>query len=410
MISNFDIATDLKVEMYVPDANINAFIVGVSLIGGNNVIGGDAFIIGVSLIGSNDVLGIVGGFDWQPIEAVTSTAEFELGGSIESTFYYQPDAGRLSLQLQSWDYDPSNNVSVRPGTPIRIRLDDGIIDKVLFTGLIDTFDVSYAPNEPNLIRINAYDLFKKLVNTRMLDFDTTGLATDWATPNDIFEEIALNTGFTVSADSDVLDGKLPKQAAPNSTTPTIMNDAIQVGLGMVWIDSETGEIVLKKRPVITTEAPVGTWTVGNNHGDAYHLCMSDIQVGGDLDTVYNSLYLTQESDDTVTLNVAAEESIEIYGELAQDLTLNAYDLDEMVRWAGVVFDQRPTKHVHTVTTPTRDRAGNLTAAAGFKPGDLIGVKYETSTINIDDYYTITRVSHSVDVNQWYTTLELWKEF
>lgn len=410
MITDFDIASDFKVEMWVPETSLNAFIVGVSLIGGNNVINGDSFIIGVSLIGGNDTLGVSGGFDWQPIESVAATAEFSLGGSIESTLYFQPEAGQLSLRLQSWDYDPSNNVSVRPGTPIRIRIDNGTTEQVLFSGFIDTFDVAYAPNEPNLITISAYDSYKRLVNARMTSYSTTGLPTAWATPNDVFEEIASETGFTVSASSDVLDGKLPKESATNVTTNQFINDAIQVGLGVVWINPENAEIVLNRRPAIVTDAPPGTWTIGNNHGDDYHLCLSEIAVGADIDNIYNSLYLTMASNDAITSSISNEESIEVWGEIAQDVTINSYNLDEMNRWANAVFDQRPSQHVTMVKTRTIDREGNLTAAAGFKPGELVGVKYVTSTINIDDYYTVTKVSHSVDVNQWYTTLELWKEF
>jgi len=30
-------------------------------------------------------------------------------------------------------------------------------------------------------------------------------------------------------------------------------------------------------------------------------------------------------------------------------------------------------------------------------------------MDIDTYYSVTKVSHSIDVNNWFTTLELWKE-
>jgi hypothetical protein len=30
-------------------------------------------------------------------------------------------------------------------------------------------------------------------------------------------------------------------------------------------------------------------------------------------------------------------------------------------------------------------------------------------MNIDTTYTVTRVRHSIDVNNWFTTLEVWKE-
>jgi hypothetical protein len=81
-----------------------------------------------------------------------------------------------------------------------------------------------------------------------------------------------------------------------------------------------------------------------------------------------------------------------------------------VKWADEVFTKAPTRAVQYVSTPAKDRLGNLTQAAFFAPGTLIGVKYSKSPLNIDDYYTITKVSHSIDVDTWFTTLELWKEF
>jgi len=51
----------------------------------------------------------------------------------------------------------------------------------------------------------------------------------------------------------------------------------------------------------------------------------------------------------------------------------------------------------------------LTPAAVFTPGTIIGVSYTTNQLDIVGYYTIIRVSHDIDVDNWFTTLELWKE-
>ena len=57
LLTDFDIATDLKVEFYIPNDADNLFIIGVSDIGGTNVLAGAGwFIIGVSEIGGTDVL------------------------------------------------------------------------------------------------------------------------------------------------------------------------------------------------------------------------------------------------------------------------------------------------------------------------------------------------------------------
>jgi hypothetical protein len=414
MIPNFNIATDLKVEFFLPNEASNLFILGVSLLGGDDVLAGQgSFILGQSLLGGDDVLSENDyAYVWTPVEAEVTEANISLGGSIIDSLYFQPDPGTLALSMQSWTFDPNNNSAVRPGTMIRVRIDHEDTQHTLFSGFLDTIDVTYNPGEyqPNQIRIRAYDGYKRLVNTRIADFDTTGLPAGYATPNDVFEKVAEAADFVVSDMSETLAGKLPVEQVLNSTAATFINDATQVGLAVVWIDPETSELVYINRPTVTTTPPAGTWTIGNNHGDPYHLCMSDIQVSGTTDAVLNSLYLELSSDPDVNVTLTDLDSIQLYGYSSSSATLNTTDEDELTRWGQAVFAQSPTKLVSQVETPAIDRDGTLTEAATFTPGTLIGVNYETDNIVINDYYTIVRASHSIDVNNWFTTLELWKEF
>lgn len=411
MITDFNIATDLKVELWAPDEAGNLFIIGVSVLGGRDVLAGAGqFIIGESLLGGSDTLVGESAFGWQTVECSTSNAQIQIGGSIQSSLYFQPEPGSARLTLQSWTWDPNNSSAVRPNTPVRVRLDNGVVSQVLFNGFIDTIDVEYAPGEPNLIQINAFDGYKQLVNTPIPVFDTTGLPAGYATPNDVIEIAAANAGLTVSASSDLLDGKLPLVSDTNVSSATVINDAIQVGLGVLWIDPETGELVVKKRPSAGTTPPLGTWTIGNNHGDAYHLCMSGITSNADIDNIFNSITATLSWDDTVSVSLIDNDSVELYGHSYQATTVNTTDATELTRWTNAVFAQKPTKLIRNVSTPAIDRVGDLTAAAGFLPGTLVGVNYDTPNIVVDDFYTATKVSHSIDVNNWYTTLELWKEF
>jgi hypothetical protein len=66
--------------------------------------------------------------------------------------------------------------------------------------------------------------------------------------------------------------------------------------------------------------------------------------------------------------------------------------------------------VTSVTTPAIDRLRDLTEAIEFMPGDTVRVLYSNDDIDIDTVYTVTRVRHIIDVNNWFTTLEVWKEF
>jgi hypothetical protein len=410
MISNFNLQDNLFVEFLLPDEDGNSFLLGISEIGGTDVLGGfGEFVINESLIGGQDVLAPSSGLKWQDVGCETSNATLSIGGSINDAIYFQPEPATANLTLQSYDLDPTVNKNIRANTKIRVRLDSPEIDRVLFVGYIDTIDVTYYPMGPNLIRIRAFDVYKSLVNTRIDDWDTTDFPAGYATTDEVFELIALKSGVGLSPDSQPTVGRIPAVQVDNIVVPDVINDAIDVGLAVVWIDQENESLTVIPRPS-SSEGTSTTYVVGNNHSsDPYHLCMSEINVNSDADAVYNSLKVALTSDEETFVFLRDQDSIDLYGESAIDVSINTTDATELSRWATAVYRQAPTKLVSQVVTPAKDRLGNLTAAAVFTPGSLVGVSYTTNQLNIVGYYTVIRVSHEIDVDNWFTTLELWKE-
>ena len=410
MIANFNLQDNLFVEFLLPDEDGNSFLLGISEIGGTDVLGGfGEFVINESLIGGQDVLAPSSGLKWQDVGCETSNATLSIGGSINDAIYFQPEPATANLTLQSYDLDPTVNKNIRANTKIRVRLDSPEIDRVLFVGYIDTIDVTYYPMGPNLIRIRAFDVYKSLVNTRIDDWDTTDFPAGYATTDEVFELIALKSGVGLSPDSQPTVGRIPAVQVDNILVPDVINDAIDVGLAVVWIDQENESLTVIPRPS-SSEGTSTTYVVGNNHSsDPYHLCMSEINVNSDADAVYNSLKVALTSDEETFVFLRDQDSIDLYGESAIDVSINTTDATELSRWATAVYRQAPTKLVSQVVTPAKDRLGNLTAAAVFTPGSLVGVSYTTNQLNIVGYYTVIRVSHEIDVDNWFTTLELWKE-
>ena len=410
MISNFSLQDNLIVEFLLPDEDGNSFILGISTLGSDDVLGGyGEFVLGISLLGGEDVLAPSSGLKWQDVGCETSNAVLSIGGSINDAIYFQPEPATANLTLQSYELDPTVNKNIRANTKIRVRLDSPEIDRVLFVGYIDTIDVTYYPLGPNLIRITAYDIYKSLVNLRITDWDTTALPAGYATTDEVFELIALETGVGLSSSSLPTVGRIPAVQIDNVLVPDVINDAIDVGLAIVWIDQETEELTVIPRPTSSSGTST-TYVVGNNHSsDPYHLCLAEINVASDADAVYNSLKVALTSDDTTFVFRKDQDSIDLYGESAIDVSINTTDATELARWATAVYIQAPQKLVSQVVTPAKDRLGDLTAAAVFTPGTLVGVSYTTNQLDIVGYYTIIRVSHEIDVNNWFTTLELWKE-
>ena len=133
ILDDFDIANDLKVEMLLPQDVNNVFVLGVSLLGGDDVLGTDES----------------GTLAWQDLACEVNLVRTSLGGSIASNVYFQADAGKATIQLQSWEFDPNNYSYIRPGTQVRVRIARGDYSFVLWHGTVDNIDVSYAPDEQN---------------------------------------------------------------------------------------------------------------------------------------------------------------------------------------------------------------------------------------------------------------------
>jgi hypothetical protein len=408
MIPNYAIDQNLKVEFLTPDEEGNSFILGISLLGGTDVLGGfGEFILGVSLLGGDDVLAPSSGLKWQEVQCSVASAEISVGGSLEDSINFQPAPATANLTLQSYELDPTVNKNIRANTKFRIRLEDSELDRVLFQGYIDTIDVTYFPDGPNVIQITGFDAYKSLVNSRFAVWDTTGFGTHIHV-DEVWELVGIYSGLGLSPDSYHVGGQIPVVDETNVLVSSIVNEALLVGNGLVWLDQDTEELVVIHRTGVQAGTPT-TFIIGNNHEDDYHLCMSEINVFSDADAVYNSLRVSLVSDPTIFTERIDQDSIDLYGEAAIDVAINTTTLTQLNNWANRVFNHRTANQVNRVQTPSIDRLGTLTNAAVFTPGMTVGVSYTNSQLDIVGFYTIIKVLHRIDVDNWFTTLELWKE-
>jgi hypothetical protein len=415
VLQDFKIDENLKVEFFLPDAAGNLFILGISLLGGDDVLAGAGqFIIGASLLGGTDTLAGEAqiAFTWQSYECSVSELDIDFGGEVQDSLYFQPRPAQADITIQNLTIDPTVNPAMRPGVGVRVRIVGDDYTRTIYRGYLDTINVSYNPqNNTHIMQVTSFDSFKRVVNSRLALFDTLDpieFPEGIATPYEVLEIVAEQYGTAMSDKSEPTDGLIPGTTLENFIPNTVMYEAIQVGLGLFWIDPDTEEFVFIPRP--TTLDPEGKYSVGNNHNEPLHLCMSDIEVASNIDNIYNSLQVSLKSDSDTKVLVRNTDSIELYGEYAIDTDLNVIDDIELEAWATRVFNQTTTKLVQSVETPAINRLGALTHAAIIEPGETIRVVYQTPQLNINDTYTVTKVSHSIDVNNWFTTLELWKEF
>jgi hypothetical protein len=371
------------------------------------------------LLGGENVLegGGTNSFTWQDLSCTVARANIENGGQIQDQLYFQPQPAGARLTLQTYDYDPSQNSLFRPGVPVRIKLVKGEVDKTIYSGIVDSIGGSYTIDGKNLLQVIAYDSMKQLLNTRIASFDSSN-ENGYVSPLEQLELIATQFGTSMSALSKPAEGRIPSDTLTQVIPAQLVLEAIQVGLGLFWIDSETQEFVFVPRPnpdlllsgIDEFESEeIIIYTIGNNHEALNHLCMTNISTLSSSNEVFNSLRVELTSDPSTFVLRENTDSMFLYGTYAKDVSLNTTGVEELERWASFVFNQSPTDLVQNVETLTLDRQGNLTEAAFLLPGELIEVDFTQETLTILDYYTITKVSHYLDSDTWLTTLDLWKE-
>jgi hypothetical protein len=390
VIPDFDIKTDLKVEMLLPEGARNVFVLGISTLGGLNVLGDDA---------SGVVL-------WQDLKCEVNRVQTSIGGSIASNVFFQADSGKATIQMQSWEFDPNNYPAIRPGIKIRVRVVRDAYDFILWHGTLDDINVTYAPDQQNQITVNATDFWALLVNRRF-DYSPTGaIKPSYAIGEAIDEVVA--TGFNIGyAGVTILDEWFMTGTEQlNTTFGAVASDCLNTGLGFIWINPNDELLYYRPR----SASGVATYTIGNNHGDPGHLCMADLDSAMQSEHIFNTVLVTQKYGLTPFAELYEDsDSIDLFGQRSENFTVDLDTTADADQWAAAVFVPKTITNVQSVVTPAIDRDRALTEAIEFMPGDYVGVYFVTDEMNIDTTYTVTRVRHSIDVNNWFTTLEVWKE-
>ena len=390
VIPNFDIKTDLKVEFLLPVGARNVFVLGISTLGGLNVLG-DA--------GS----GVV---EWQDLKCEVNRVQTSIGGSIASNVFFQADSGKATIQMQSWEFDPNNYPAIRPGIEVRVRVEKDDYNFILWHGTLDDINVTYAPDQQNQITVNATDFWALLVNRRF-DYSPTGAIKPSYAIGEAIDEV-VTTGFNIGyAGVTILDEWFMTGTEQlNTTFGAVASDCLNTGLGFIWINPNDELLYYRPR----SASGFAVYTIGNNHGDPGHLCMADLDSAMQSEHIFNTVLVTQKyGGSPFSVLYEDSDSIDLFGQRSENFTVDLDTTADADQWAAAVFVPKTITNVQSVVTPAIDRDRALTEAIEFMPGDFVGVYFVTDEMNIDTTYTVTRVRHSIDVNNWFTTLEVWKE-
>lgn len=396
MADEFDIAKDIKVEINIPT--------------GSNA------IWNLSKWDDGSNWAAASSFAWTDIVCSVSRAEVSIGSSVQDGFYTPAEPNSLTIQMQSQVFDPSNNPRIRPNTPIRVRyrpLPDSFpaVYQTLFTGFIDTFEVSYDADGNNLIDIQATSSLKRLLAKNISSFVVSSALSDF----DYFAQWATAVGATIGG-SGTNGSRMAGETFEEVGAGELLDNLLQIENGLFYQDAVSDELYLTGSfDMRTLGSPIASFS--NVHSAAAdHYCINDVVLDYDMDTMFNTYVITTTDtgggtgpgpgggDIGTSVN---QDMVDLYGPIRCEKTLHLRKTD-IVNWLALITPKDPGRKVQQVTTPSIKRDGKL--ANLFGPQNTIQVELVQPTFTIDEEIWVTRVIHSIDPDNWFTTLELWKGF
>lgn len=404
MANEFSIATDIKVEMLLPVAGKGIW--NFSKWGGSGV---DDW---VSSAGS--------GFAWTDVVATISQATITQGSTIDQGYYAPAQPNTLELQMQSATYDPSNNNYIRPGLQIKVsyRPNPDTAPStyvVLFQGYVDDFGITYDALGNNIIDITASSSLKRMLNKNLTSWVSPASPTN--SPNDFFNEWVLDVGADPASawsSSYQVVGSMEPETIPNVTGGEVLDWLMQAEAAIVWQVPSNDRIMgysakYFRNLLLTTP----TNQLGGTHAiSSTHFCIADLELAYNTDEAFNTFICTCDSNAARTGSKKNQDLVDLYGELRLDKTLkiaqSTATVDNVQMWLDFMAARNPGRRVNSVQTPAIRRDGTLANLPALQPALAVRTIAARGAYTVDENSIITKATHTIDPDNWFVTLDLWK--
>lgn len=351
---------------------------------------------------------------WQAV--TTSVASVVTSNAVTIEQGFKRSATPVAtIVLQNPDYDPFNNVTVRTGTPIRVRArinpDSSPTWVTIFSGKIDTASASYSHEWLNTVTLNCVTDMRDVLSYTA----PNGLTTiDPAYATNYIDAINTAGGFSISASAvPAYLGYLLTGAS--GTTPVnvgeLINQIADTNLGaLIYKPSETSPIRYVNSaelgdldtltPYVDFEAEV---TANPSRAD-----FSDITIGFNTEEILNTVtFQTVAGYGPVTLTNA--QSRDLMGELSKSVTTLHSDSADATAWANDFASVLPERRVKDISAPVIKRTGQLNELlVSANLFDVASVYVDNAQVTIDEKYFITGINHVINRFTWNTIFTLWR--
>jgi hypothetical protein len=282
----------------------------------------------------------------------------------------------------------------------------------LFAGEIETLSMSYDKNGWTNVTVSLVDATKACLNNRVAEYVSPG-ATD--TANAVVTAAVAGTGLTpYSGNGAGQVATLGNFDVVETVAGDLITQAIDAEYGWFWIDKSNTQYICVGRDFIITTPTDLTFGNVSAESDTY-LPIREIEVNLNTQEIANSIKVSSSWDTGATpVAVIDQDSIDFYGEVSADVNVYLYtgatgtDLTELTSWAANVPVKSASRRIDTVTVSAIDTNGLLNAMSDIAPATAAHIEFARTGYTIEDDYMVTRIHHNISLNEWLTTVELWK--
>lgn len=385
----FDLATKSRLSLYIPST--------------------DAFVLDYSKLNEGK-LGSSSSLSWVSFVCDIASIEINRSISVDSGVFMRPQAGTMSVTAKNTNLDPASDTRIRPNVQIKFEANNGTTWYTVFQGWIDDILTTYDVDGNTRITIQASDALARVINT---------LIPAYVVPD--------NQRFDARIDAtmDYVVAEKPEINWAGNVSTGVSNyvilDQLDVNAGeMIYsiLDGESGMLIETTSNAIYAsgrdsfpDAYTAVLEYGNVHTDTHHVCISDPEFGFDTSTLINSISADLTWDASATVSIRNQVSIDLWGERPVQVSLDLASLTDLQNWANDVTIYPASRTVKTLSSHVDDvKTADLDEWFTLVPAYKVNVHMVMDTFTIDEDYTVIGVTHRIDPENWYQTLQLWKVF
>jgi len=380
-IANFDIKTDLFVKI------------------GQEPLG--VFILGLSELGSTDVLAD-SAYAMTQVEADVNHVTIERGMDTVSSVLRAVAPSIATIEMQTENYDPFYNKSIRVGQAISVSDSSS---EVFFTGQIDSISVSYDPNGTMIMTLTAVDDLRDIMNTQV---DYYLAATDPAYAAPILSDLFISKGhYPWSGNDQGQVARLNQLEFTDTTMGEIINTVIDSENGWLWLDRNNDEYIYLGREYEQGIGPAEFFFSNTHSSDPTHYCLNEIMLNTGTTNKVNRVKATNSWDSGFPIVVRDKDSIQLYGELSSEITVDLYNSTQLRSLAQWLMLRGADNRVSEIGTSAISNLGALTDLAYIAPASPISINFaRNGNTLVNDTYIVTKVKHDITPTTWQVNLEV----